>query len=246
MERTRSLRIAAVADVHYKRGSKGALRELFVRASNEADVLALCGDLTDNGDPEEARVLAADLREFASVPVLAVFGNHDHEADQAHAVRKILEGVGVRLLDGESVEIGGVGFAGTRGFAGGFGRWALNAWGEPVLKQFVAEAIRERHKLERALQALATEQRVALLHYSPIRSTCEGEVPEIYPFLGSSHLEAAVDRFPVAAALHGHAHGGSPEGRTGADAPVYNVSLPVLRRLHPEAAPFRVLEVPRP
>ncbi|MBI5442602.1 MAG: metallophosphoesterase [Deltaproteobacteria bacterium] len=244
MERESPFRIAAIADLHYKRGSRGALREVFVAASREADVLALCGDLTDNGLPQEARVLAEDLREFAEIPVLAVLGNHDHEVDEAPAVRKILESVGVRLLDGEGVTVGGVGFAGTRGFAGGFGRWALNAWGEPVLKQFVAEAIREKEKLEGALEGLRTERRVALLHYSPVRSTCEGESLEIYPFLGSSHLEWAVDRFQVAAAFHGHAHGGSPHGQSVKGVPVYNVSLPVLRKRSPDSPPFRLVEVP--
>jgi Icc-related predicted phosphoesterase len=244
MLRSKTLRLAAVADLHYKTGSRGMLTELFESATKEADVLALCGDLTDNGHPDEARVLAEDLRAYARLPVLAVYGNHDFEVDQAAVVRQLLEGAGVRLLDGEAVEVKGVGFAGVRGFAGGFGRWALNAWGEPVLKQFVAEAIREKEKLERALTSLGTERRVALFHYSPIRSTCEGEVPEIYPFLGSSHLEGPLDAFGAAVALHGHAHGGSPEGVTQKGVPVYNVSLPVLRRLSPGKPPYRLIELP--
>lgn len=237
------LRVAAVADLHYKAGSRGKLKELFLQASREADILLLCGDLTDNGHVEEAAVLGEDLRDFAALPVVAVFGNHDYEVDQASAVRHILEDAGARLLDGETFEYRGVGFAGVRGFAGGFGRWALNAWGEPVLKQFVAEAVREKEKLEQALASLTTRRRVVLFHYSPIRSTCEGEALEIYPFLGSSHLEGPLDRFPVAAALHGHAHGGSPRGESAGKVPIYNVSLPVLQRLAPDAQPFRLLEI---
>ena len=84
------------------------------------------------------------------------------------------------MLDGEATEVHGVGFAGVKGFAGGFGRGALGPWGEHAIKAFVQEAVDEALKLESALARLRTQQRVALLHYAPIRATVEGEPPEIF------------------------------------------------------------------
>jgi Icc-related predicted phosphoesterase len=85
---------------------------------------------------------------------------------------------------------------------------------------------------------------VALLHYSPIEETVKGEPPEIYPFLGSSRLEEPLTRYPVDAVVHGHAHHGTPEGRTRNDVPVYNVALALLERAFPDRPPFRVIEIP--
>ncbi|MDX1531134.1 MAG: metallophosphoesterase [Rhodothermales bacterium] len=238
-----TLRIAAVADVHYGRHSAGAMRAVFERASEEADVLLLCGDLTDYGKPEEAELLAADLREHVGVPVLAVWGNHDFETDQIEDVQAVLENAGVEVLDGDCTEVRGVGFAGVRGFGGGFGRWALSPWGERPIKAFVQEAVDEELKLDAALSRLGTRHRVVLLHYAPVRATVVGEPEEIFPFLGSSRLEEPLNRYDATVAFHGHAHAGSPEGRTSAGVPVYNVSLPVLRRAYPDRPPFRLFEI---
>ena len=93
------------------------------------------------------------------------------------------------VLDGDSTEILGIGFAGIKGFAGGFGRRALGPWGEDIIKKFVHEAVGEALKLESALARLRTEKRIAVLHYSPIQETVEGEPLEIFPFLGCSRLE---------------------------------------------------------
>ncbi len=244
MAEGKRLRVAAVSDLHYTRQSKGTRQTLFTAASEAADVLLLCGDLTDYGLPEEARILCEDLHAHVQVPVLAVLGNHDFESDQPEAVRAVMEEGGVTVLDGESVELKGVGFAGTRGFAGGFGECALSAWGEPVIKQFVQAAIDEALKLEAALSRLHTEHRIVLLHYAPIRETVEGEAAEVFPFLGSSRLEETLNRYGADAVFHGHAHAGSPEGATEHDIPVYNVSLPVLEKAHPDRPPFRIFEVP--
>lgn len=237
------VRFAAVGDLHCTKDSAGTLRELFAQASQAADALILCGDLTDYGLPEEAKVLADELS-VVSIPIVAVLGNHDHESGQAAEVVKILAGAGVRVLDGEACEVCGVGLAGTKGFAGGFGRAALGAWGEGAIKQFVNEAIQEAMKLESALAKLRTLSRVAVLHYSPIVGTVEGEPPEIYAFLGSSRLEDPLLRYPTHFVVHGHAHRGAPEGRTVNGVPVYNVAKPLLQRLHPEQPAFRLLEVP--
>jgi Icc-related predicted phosphoesterase len=148
------------------------------------------------------------------------------------------------MLDGDGCEVHGIGFAGVKGFAGGFGEWALGPWGEESIKRFVHEAIDETLKLEKAIARLQTAQRIAVLHYAPIRATVEGEPPEIFPFLGSSRLEEPLNRYPVTAIFHGHAHHGSPEGRTQGNVPVYNVALPLLRRVFPDQPPFRVEVIP--
>jgi Icc-related predicted phosphoesterase len=238
-----TIRIAAVADLHFGHAGAGPpLRPMFEQLAERADVLALCGDLTDRGDPDEARALARALTSV-TIPTVAVLGNHDHELGKVAEVSQILSDAGVRVLDGEACEIHGVGFAGVKGFAGGFGRGALGPWGEEIIKRFVHEALDEALKLETALSRLRTERRVVLLHYSPIEGTVEGEPREIFPYLGSSRLEEPLTRYPVDAVFHGHAHHGTPEGRTMGNVPVYNVSIALLRRLYPDQPPFRILKL---
>jgi len=238
------VRFAAIGDLHCTKASTGTLRGLFAQASEAADALLLCGDLTDYGLPDEARVLAEELG-AARVPIVAVLGNHDFESDAQDEVRRTLMDAGVHVLDGEAVEIHGVGIAGAKGFAGGYGRGTLGSWGERSIKQFVNEAIHEALKLESALAKLRTAQRIALLHYSPIAGTVQGEPVEIFAFLGSSRLEEPLIRFPVDVVLHGHAHRGTPEGKTVNGTPVYNVAMPLLKRTFPDHPPFRVIELPK-
>ena len=240
------LRVAATGDLHVSRLSQGDFQSLFTHISANADVLCLCGDFTDYGLPDEARVLARELTSSIKMPVLAVLGNHDYEAGKHHDIREILTGAGVTGLDGEAIEVHGVGFAGVKGFAGGFGRGALGPWGEHVIKQFVQEAVDEALKLETALARLRTTQRVALLHYAPIRGTVEGEPPEIFPYLGSSRLEEPINRYRVTACFHGHAHRGTAQGRTATGTPVYNVAMPLLARLYPDRPPYLIVELPVP
>ncbi len=237
------VRVAATGDLHCGKKSKGQFRELFAEAARQADILVLCGDLTDYGLPEEADILVKEMSGPAKLPTIAVLGNHDFESGRESEVRQILLDAGVIMLDGDGVEVLGIGFAGAKGFAGGFGRGTLGAWGEPAVKVFVQEAINEAMKLESALARLRTERRIAVLHYAPIRATVENEPVEIFPFLGCSRLEDPLNRYPVTAVVHGHAHNGCPEGRTGAGVPVYNVSLPLLRKTAPEQTPFRILEI---
>ncbi|HEY4594701.1 MAG TPA: metallophosphoesterase [Thermoanaerobaculia bacterium] len=244
-EHNGTVRIAALGDVHYTRTPDPAMRELLARAGRESDVLLLCGDLTDHGLAEEARVLARDLHSSVSVPVIAVLGNHDFEGDQQDEITRVLCDSGIRMLDGDAVEVKGVGFAGVKGFCGGFGRRALGPWGERIIKDFVREAVDEALKLESALARLRHKPRIAVLHYSPIQETVEGEPVEIFTFLGSSRLEEPLSRYPVQAVFHGHAHRGRLEGKTALGVPVYNVSLPLLRAAHPDR-PFRIFEVEVP
>jgi Icc-related predicted phosphoesterase len=237
-----TVRIAALGDIHYGRSaSPGHLQPLFQQINESADILILCGDLTDYGLADEARAL---LREMAplKIPTVAVLGNHDFESSQQDEVRRVFVDGGILVLDGDSTEILGIGFAGVKGFAGGFGRRALGPWGEDIMKKFVHEAVNEALKLESALARLRNEHRIAVLHYSPIQATVEGERLEIFPFLGCSRLEEPLGRYPVTAVFHGHAHHGQTEGRTAKNVPVYNVSLSLMREAFPER-PFRLLDV---
>jgi len=217
-----TVRLAALADIHYSKSTPTSLQPLFMQIAESADVLVLCGDLTDYGLAEEARLLAKDLAQV-KVPIVAVLGNHDYEADEQRQIVEILGEVGV--------------------FCGGFGRGALAAWGERIIKDFVHEAVQEALKLEAALARLSAPQRIVLLHYAPIAATVKGEPAEIYPFLGSSRLEDPLSRFDVTAVFHGHAHKGTPEGQTQTGIPVYNVSYPVLKANYTDRPPFRLFEV---
>ena len=236
------VRIAALGDLHCTRTSVGKFQPLFTQISESADMVLLAGDLTDTGQPEEARVLVRELSALR-VPGVAVLGNHDFESGHQEEVSHILADSGITMLDGEACEVHGIGIAGVKGFAGGFGSHALGPWGEPTLKQFVHEAVNEALKLEASLARLRSAKRVVLLHYSPVQQTVVGEPLEIYPFVGSSRLEEPISRYPVSIVVHGHAHRGRHEGRTKNDVPVYNVSLPLLSRTFAGRPPFLVLEV---
>ncbi len=239
------IKVAAVGDLHCTKSSAGQLRPLFAQAAEMADILLLCGDLTDYGLAEEARILADELAAVKKMPVVAVLGNHDYESGTPDDVKMILCDAGVQILDGDAVEIEGIGIAGVKGFAGGYGRHALGPWGEGAIKSFVNEALQEALKLESALAKLRSERRVALLHYSPILGTVQGEPPEIFPYLGTSRLEDPLVHYPVDVVFHGHAHRGSPEGKTINNIPVYNVARPLLQRSNPDLPAFRIVEFPR-
>ncbi len=225
-----SLRVAAIGDLHVGENHSHPYRDLFSRISQEADVLALCGDLTNFGKTVEAEILAEDLQ-ACSIPIVGVLGNHDFECGQPQEVSRILHQAGMQVLDGEAYEIGGVGFAGCKGFVGGYGRYMLSAFGEPEIKSFVQAAVDENLKLESSLRMLRTDRIMVITHYSPVVETVQGEPPEIFPFLGSARMGETIDRFDgVKCAIHGHAHRGAYEGRTARGVPVYNVAKPVLNR----------------
>jgi Icc-related predicted phosphoesterase len=238
------VRLAALGDLHYPKNPPETLQPLLAHINQQADVLLLCGDLTDYGRLEEAHGLARSLTAQVKIPILGVLGNHDFESNASDEVEKILREAGVMILDGDMCEVHGIGFAGVKGFAGGFGQYALQPWGETAIKHFVHEAVNETLKLESALAKLHTPQRIALLHYSPIQATVQGEVPELFPFLGSSRLEEPLNRYEVTAVFHGHAHNGSPEGRTTAGIPVYNVAMPLLQKAFPGQPQCRVVDIP--
>jgi Icc-related predicted phosphoesterase len=237
-----TVRLAAIGDLHFSRASlAGSLQPLFAQIAETADILVLAGDLTDYGLADEARAFCRELT-AAKLPTVAVLGNHDYESNQQDEIVKVLKDAGVTVLDGETTEIHGIGFAGIKGFAGGFGRRALGPWGEEIIKRFVHEAVNEALKLESALARLRNDRTVAILHYAPIQGTVEGEPRDIYPFLGCSRLEDPLTRFPVSAVFHGHAHHGAPEGRTRTNVPVFNVSASLMREMFPDR-PYRLVEL---
>nr|NUR37525.1 metallophosphoesterase [Sphingomonas sp.] len=223
------LRIAALGDLHVQEDSVAPYRDLFGEVSNHADVLLLCGDLTNFGKTPEAEILAEDIKS-CSIPVLGVLGNHDYECGQPEEIARILREAGMVVLDEQAHEVDGVGFAGVKGFLGGFGRGELAPFGEPIIKAFVDEAMHEARKLENQLRQLRTDRSVAVLHYAPVVDTIEGEPAEIYQYLGAQRLVEPIDRFEhVKAVVHGHAHHGTYEGRTPRGIPVYNVAQFVVR-----------------
>lgn len=236
-----TITIAAIGDLHVTETSVRPYAALFAEISEKADVLVLCGDLTNFGKTREAEILAEDLR-AATIPVVGVLGNHDHECGQPEKVAEILCQAGMRVLDEQAIVVEGVGFAGTKGFIGGFGRGELAPFGEGEIKAFVDIAANEARKLENALRSLRTERSVAVLHYSPIAETLQGEPIEIFPYLGSARLADAIDRFDnVKAVVHGHAHHGTYEGSTMRGTPVYNCAQFVVRSQF--GRPYALLEV---
>lgn len=238
------IRVAAVGDVHVGPECGGRLRPHFDGVAEHADLLVLAGDLTRCGEPEEAEVLAGELA-GVGVPVVAVLGNHDLHADRGDECTAVLERAGVHVLDGSAtvVDVDGVsvGIAGTKGFGGGFPGASGSEFGEPEMKAFMRHSREVAAGLRDALALLATDVRIALLHYAPVEETLRGERLEIYPFLGCWLLGEAVDEAGADVVFHGHAHKGAERGVTPGGVRVRNVAQPVIGH------PYRVYGVePRP
>src|ERR1700758_1690817 len=226
------MRIAATADLHFAPANQVVLRDQLSRARDEADVLVLAGDLTNYGQPAEMEPLLNALVRLR-VPTIAVLGNHDYECGKEQELMRMMTSEGIKVLDGSAYERDGVGFAGTKGFVGGFGRGVLTAFGEPEVKAFVKASIDEALKLERGLSQLRAAKRVVILHYSPIAATVNGEAPEIFPFLGTSRLAEVIDRHGADLVVHGHAHHGRLDGHTRGGVPVHNVAISLLQAQNP-------------
>ncbi len=234
------LKVAAIGDVHASAGAPGRWRGTLAEVSSVADVLCLCGDLTNHGTAAEAEALAADL-EACTIPALAVLGNHDHQCGAGAEVVRILGDAGVKFLEDEVHEVEGVGFAGVKGFGGGFDGAMLDAFGEEPIKRFVQEILDEALRLEHALKSLEAERRVVVLHYAPIAATVAGEPEAIFPFLGCSRLAETIDRFDgIQAVFHGHAHHGTYAGKTRKGIPVFNVAAHIAK---PTGKPYALVEV---
>jgi hypothetical protein len=234
------MKIAAIGDLHVTTASAGLVTELLRGVDQEADVLLLAGDLTNIGLPEEMEILLDDLHNL-KIPVVAVTGNHDHENDNTELLIRMMEDAGVCVLECTTCVMGEVGFVGTKGFCGGFGRWQVDTFGERALKSFVGQSIHEAYWLDSALENLSQKKKVALMHYSPARDTLRGESEEIYAFLGTSRLGEVLDKHRVDAIFHSHAHHGFPRGRTSGDIVVYNVSRFVQTEFHRRS--YQVVEI---
>jgi Icc-related predicted phosphoesterase len=235
------MRIAATADIHFSPQSYDRIREPMSHVRDEADVLVLAGDLTNYGKPEEMDSLLNALVRLR-IPTVAVLGNHDYESGHQEELMRMMTAEGIKVLDGSSYEREDVGFAGTKGFLGGFGRGVLTAFGEKEVKNFVQAAVDEAMKLERALSQVRAQKRVVVLHYAPVVDTIRGEPPEIFPYLGSARLAEVVDRHGAAFVVHGHAHHGTPDGRTTGGVPVHNIAISILQAQNPPAV-YRVFDL---
>jgi Icc-related predicted phosphoesterase len=235
------MRIAATADLHFTPQSYAKLQDQFERVHDDADVLVLAGDLTNYGQPEEMEPLLNVLVRLR-LPTVVVLGNHDYESGKEDELRRMLTGAGIKVLDGTGYERDGVGFAGTKGFVGGFGRGVLTAFGEREIKDFVKASIDEAMKLERGMSQLRANKRVIVVHYSPIAETVQGEAPEIFPFLGTSRMAEVIDRHGADLVLHGHAHHGKLDGRTAGGVPVHNVAITLLQAQTPSSV-YRVFDL---
>ena len=234
------IRVAAVGDVHMDTDVVGRFRPALSELPGCADVLLLAGDLTRHGTAAEAECVAVEFGRLG-VPVVAVLGNHDHHGDQVPEVVEVLRDAGLVVLEGDAVVLdtpgGPLGVAGVKGFGGGFADRCASAFGEPEIKAFVGTTAGAADKLGAALRSLSCDVRVALTHYAPVPDTLAGEPLEIYPFLGSYLLGAAIDSAPTTLAVHGHAHAGTERGTTPGGVRVRNVAHPVIRQA------FRVFNV---
>src|ERR1700738_327089 len=90
------VRIAAVGDTHCRKTSQGDLRNLFSQITEVADILVLCGDLTDYGLPEEAHIFVKELS-VVKIPMVGVLGNHDYESGKETEVKQILTDGGLTI-----------------------------------------------------------------------------------------------------------------------------------------------------
>jgi Icc-related predicted phosphoesterase len=235
------VRIAAIGDLHVHEKPQSPFRSLFTELSTKADIVVLCGDLTHFGSVAEAENLAADIS-ACTVPVVGVLGNHDYQSGHGEEIKKTLRAAKMVMLEDDTFEYRGIGFAGVKGFAGGFNRYMLTSFGEEAIKVFVNEAINEALKLENALRTLSTSKVVVALHYSPVLETLKGEPLEIYPFLGSSRLAETIDSFDVDIVFHGHAHKGTYEGKTHKGVPVFNCCFELMSKMHADQ-PYALVEV---
>jgi Icc-related predicted phosphoesterase len=227
-----SIRIAAAGDIHSDGLDRERVELAFERIVDAADLVLLAGDLTTHGQLEQAQVLADVCREFP-LPVICVLGNHDWHSDRTAELTELLTAAGVIVLDRnhvvQSVRGVSVGIVGVKGFMGGFGGQMAN-FGEPLVRACYAEVTKDVEALNHGLEAIGgTQVRIALLHYSPVADTLQGEPPGIWAFLGSERLAAPLAAHRPDLVLHGHSHGGTFEGCIGS-VPVYNVAVHVIGR----------------
>lgn len=236
MNNHKKIKIAAIGDLHVNKESASFYAGLFTEISKKADVLILCGDLTDQGTNEEAQILATDIS-LCKIPVVAILGNHDYHSDKQLEIKDILCSAGAHVLQGEEYVFEKEGkkyaFVGVKGFGGGFRPHMWGRFGEKEQKDFYDAVAPQVQDLENGLnkaQSIDTDKVIVLTHFSPIRDTLKGELEELYAFLGSSKLEEVIDRYEVDIVFHGHSHFGCLQGKTLKGIPVYNASQEVVKK----------------
>ena len=233
------VRVAAIGDLHLRGQEEPTTVPGLAGLADNADLLLVAGDLTENGRLPEAEA-AGELLAAARIPVVAVLGNHDLRSLRRVAFRRALERYGVEVLDGCATVVRlpnglRVGIAGTAGSGGGFwpheGPTAIHA---RTLKRLAIRARRECEALEHALLSLDADVRIAALHFAPTTTTLGREPLAKYWMLGNCELGVVLDRRSPDLVVHGHAHLGTLRGRTPGGVPVRNVALPVVGRVHLE------------
>jgi Icc-related predicted phosphoesterase len=227
-----TIRIAAAGDIHAGTGDADRVREAFLRAADQSDLILLAGDLTQHGQVDEVCVVADACRDL-ELPIVAVLGNHDWQSDRAPDLVRALAGAGVVALERTHtiLPVGGVsvGITGVKGFVGGFGNQWAN-FGEPLFRQAYAETTADVAGLEAGLRAIEScAVRIALLHYSPVEATLVGEPERLWLVLGADRLAGPIRDHRPDLVVHGHAHHGSFEGEIDG-VPVYNVAVHVMGR----------------
>jgi Icc-related predicted phosphoesterase len=224
------VRLAMIADVHAHKEGRRQIEPVFAGIEEQADALVIAGDLTTLGIVEDAEALAQVL-ERVPIPKVGVLGNHDYHSRQDRRICETMVAAGVVMLNGSStvLELNGVrvGFAGVKGFCGGFDPYAIESFGEPELKAFISTGVSEAVNLQAALSELDTPITVAILHFAPIPETVAGEPRELYPLLGSSLLWRPIVEKGVNLVVHGHAHYGTPFHQPENGPPVYNAARPL-------------------
>jgi Icc-related predicted phosphoesterase len=226
------IRVAAAADIHCSEETRDLVEAAFRKVEPDADVILLAGDLTTFGLPEQAEVLA-DVARSCRVPIVAILGNHDYHSDRAGEIVERLTAAGITLLERSStvLTVNGVsvGVVGAKGFIGGFDGGGIN-FGEALIRQIYAETTADVEALDRGLSEIAGASiRIALLHYSPIAETLEGEPRGIWAVLGNERLAVPLAAHRPDLILHGHAHKGRFEGSLDS-IPVFNVAVHVIGR----------------
>jgi Icc-related predicted phosphoesterase len=223
------IRVAAAADIHCSEETREEIAAAFAKVEEDADLILLAGDLTTYGLPEQAQVLA-DIGRGTRLPIVAILGNHDYHSDRPGEIVEVLTAAGITVLERSwtLVTIDGVsvGVVGAKGFIGGFEGGGIN-FGEPLIRAVYAETTADVEALDRGFTEIAGAAiRIALLHYSPIAATLEGEPPGIWSVLGNERLAVPLAAHRPDLVLHGHAHRGRFEGSLDS-IPVFNVAVHV-------------------
>jgi predicted phosphodiesterase len=219
----------AFSDVHSPRYVSVLSEALKKYSGPEPCLVFMAGDLVDKG---KYLMLAPVLRlvrsRFPRSRLVAVFGNEEYESVRGRLRSEFPE---VEWLDDEVkvYECGGVKVAvvGTQGALERPTRW--QARNMPHLYKVYRERPRIVARLLREARN-AADVVVLLSHYGLSRATVVGEDPRIWPYLYSSLMERVLSEARPDVAVHGHAHMGTPRALV-AGVPVFNVALPLNRRL---------------